>query len=364
MKNKITLDLKERSYDIIIGSNIINELAHFLSEKKYSKIIVISDKNVNEIYCDYIVDAIKNHESVVVDAGEQAKSFRVLEQVCEEILQKNIDRKTLLIALGGGVVGDLTGFVASILLRGIDFIQIPTTLLAMVDSSVGGKTAINSIAGKNLIGSFYQPKLVLIELEFLKTLPIREFRAGYAEIVKYGLIADKKFFQYLQKNYLRFFNNDQEIILEVVKKCCEIKAQIVGDDEKESSAIGSRALLNFGHSFAHVLEADLNYSNLMLHGEAVAIGMIMAIKMSQNLGFLKQADFDEVEFHLKKCGFEIDIKKFKKNWSLSNLIANLYKDKKVENNNLVFILLNSIGKGMVKRDIDLSEFKKVVQDFL
>lgn len=364
MKNKITLDLKERSYDIIIGSNIINELQLFLTENKYSKIIIISDSNVNKLYKDYIDDVIKNYESVVVEAGEQAKSFKILAQVCEEILQKNIDRKTLLIAFGGGVVGDLTGFVASILLRGIDFIQIPTTLLAMVDSSVGGKTAINAIAGKNLIGSFYQPKLVLIELEFLKTLPIREFRAGYAEIVKYGLIANNDFFQFLKKNYLRFFNNDQEIILEVVKKCCEIKAQIVGSDEKESSGIGNRALLNFGHSFAHIFEADLNYSNVMLHGEAVAIGMVMATKMSQNFGLINQADFDEVEFHLKECGFEIDIKKFKQNWSLANLTANLYKDKKVENNNLVFILLSSIGKGIVKKDIALSDFQKVMQNFL
>ena len=364
MKNKITLELGERSYDIIIGSNIINELERFLSEKKYSKVIIVSDSNLNKLYKDYIADVVNSYESVVVDAGEQAKSFKVLEQVCEEILQKKIDRKTLLIAFGGGVVGDLTGFAASILLRGIDFIQIPTTLLAMVDSSVGGKTAINSIAGKNLIGSFYQPKLVLIELEFLKTLPIREFRAGYAEILKYGLIANKDFFQFLQKNYLRFFNNDQEVTFEIVKKCCEIKAQIVGNDEKESSAIGSRALLNFGHSFAHVFEADLNYSNVILHGEAVGIGMIMAIKMSQNLGFIKQADFEEVESHLKQCGFEIDIKKFKKNWSLSNLIANLYKDKKVENGNLVFILLNKIGQAFVKKDISLSEFEKVMGDFL
>ncbi len=364
MKNKITLDLKERSYEIIVGSNIINELKIFLNEKKYSKVIVISDSNVNKIYRDYISDVISDHESVVVEAGEQAKSFLILERVCEEILQKNIDRKTLLIAFGGGVVGDLTGFVASILLRGIDFIQIPTTLLAMVDSSVGGKTAINANAGKNLIGSFYQPKLVLIDLEFLKSLPEREFRAGYAEIVKYGLIADKNFFQYLQKNYLRFFNKDQEVILEVVKKCCEIKAKIVGDDEKESSAIGSRALLNFGHSFAHVFEADLNYSNVMLHGEAVAIGMIMAIKMSQNFGYLNQNIFDEILHHLKQCGFETDIKKFKENWSLANLVANLFKDKKNENRNLVFILLNEIGQAVVKKDVELSDFEKVMREFL
>ena len=364
MLNKITLNLNERSYDIAIGTNIDNELKHFLNNKKYSKIIVICDSKVDKIYPNYFQNIIENFEKIIVESGEKSKSFKILEQVCEEILQKNIDRNCLLIALGGGVIGDLTGFVASILLRGIDFIQVPTTLLAMVDSSVGGKTAINSKAGKNLIGSFYQPKLVLIDLNFLKSLPIREFRAGYGEVVKYGLIADHDFFQYLKLNYLRFFNYDQEVILEVVKKCCQLKADIVGDDERESSQLNRRALLNFGHSFAHVLEADLNYSDKMLHGEAVAIGMIMASKMSQNLGLISQSDFEEVYFHIEQCGFEIDLKKFKDQWSIENLVINLYKDKKTQNHKLVFILLNKLGQGIVKKDVELDEFKKIIAESL
>jgi 3-dehydroquinate synthase len=364
MLNKITLNLNERSYDIAIGNNIGNELKHFLNDKKYSKIIVICDSKVDKIYPNYFQNIIDQFEKIIVESGEKSKSFKILEQVCEEILQKNIDRNCLLIALGGGVIGDLTGFVASILLRGIDFIQVPTTLLAMVDSSVGGKTAINSKAGKNLIGSFYQPKLVLIDLNFLKSLPLREFRAGYGEVVKYGLIADHNFFQYLKLNYLRFFNYDQEVILEVVKKCCQLKADIVGNDERESSQLNRRALLNFGHSFAHVLEADLNYSDKMLHGEAVAIGMIMASKMSQNLGLISQSNFEEVYLHLEQCGFEIDLKKFKEDWSIENLVINLYKDKKTQNNKLVFILLDKLGQGYVKKDVELEEFKKIIAESL
>jgi 3-dehydroquinate synthetase len=203
-----------------------------------------------------------------------------------------------------------------------------------------------------------------IVLNFLKSLPLREYRAGYGEVVKYGLIADHNFFQYLKINYLRFFNYDQEVILEVVKKCCQLKADIVGNDERESSQLNRRALLNFGHSFAHVLEADLNYSDKMLHGEAVAIGMIMASKMSQNLGLISQSDFEEVYLHLEQCGFEIDLKKFKEDWSIENLVKNLYKDKKTQNNKLVFILLNKLGQGFVKKDVELEEFKKIINDYL
>jgi len=247
----------------------------------------------------------------VVKSGESSKSFAVFEEVCEEILQKNIDRNTLLIAFGGGVVGDLTGFCASILLRGIDFIQIPTTLLAMVDSSVGGKTAINSRGGKNLIGSFYQPKLVLCDINFLETLSIRQFRAGYAEIVKYGFIYDKNFFEFLDENLAEIFNKNLQILQKIITRSCEIKSQIVGRDEKEN---GERALLNFGHTFGHIFETETNYSNEILHGEAVAIGMIMASQMSLNLGLLNADEYQKISNHLQKSGFELNLKNIRQNW--------------------------------------------------
>lgn len=363
MTNKITVNLQDRSYEICIGANVINNLTTFLAQKKYSKIVIITDENVYNIYQEYLNEVLKNnYELVVVKAQEQSKSFAVLEDVCEKILQLNIDRNSVLIAFGGGVVGDLTGFVASILLRGIDFIQVPTTLLAMVDSSVGGKTAINAKAGKNLIGSFYQPKLVVCELNFLASLPKRELTAGYAEVVKYGLIYDQNFYNYLQKNYLRFFNQEQDVLLEVVKKCCEIKALIVSADEKESS--GLRAILNFGHTFGHLFEAELNYSNAMLHGEAVAIGMMMATKLSQNLGLISESNFIELVNHLKQCGFELDLKKYRQEWSINNLKIHLYKDKKIADQKLVFVLLKEIGCAIVKKDLAIEEFEKVVNYFL
>ncbi len=224
MFNKVTLDLQEKSYQIIVGSNVIEHLKAFLEINNYNKIIVISDENVVKLHGEKLKNIAQSIDFVVVKAGENSKSFAVFEKVCEEILQKNIDRKTLLIAFGGGVVGDLTGFCASVLLRGIDFIQIPTTLLAMVDSSVGGKTAINSQAGKNLIGSFYQPKLVLCDIDFLETLPLREFRSGYAEIVKYGFIYDKIFFEFLDENLTEIFAKNLQILQKIITRSFEIKA--------------------------------------------------------------------------------------------------------------------------------------------
>ncbi|MSP33993.1 MAG: 3-dehydroquinate synthase, partial [Rickettsiales bacterium] len=301
MNNEIALNLGEKSYKIRIGAGEINYLPNFLQQKNYSKIFIITDENVARLHLAQLESILQglNITTIKVASGEQSKSFASLEKTCEEILQQNVDRKSLIIAFGGGVVGDLAGFIASILLRGVDFIQVPTTLLACVDSSVGGKTAINSKSGKNLIGSFYQPKLVICDLNFLATLPQREFRAGYAEALKYGLIDDAEFFDFLdqnldkifvidqngsQKNFVankqnsqeilqKTFTGDQKILQKIITKSCEIKARIVSQDEKEN---GVRALLNFGHTFAHSFENELNYSNDLLHGEAVGIGMLMA----------------------------------------------------------------------------------------
>ena len=361
MFNKITLDLQEKSYEIIVGSNILQQLQIFLQTKNYNKIIAISDKNVIKFHRQKLKNIVENIDFVEVEAGEFSKSFAIFEKVCEEILQKNIDRHTLLIAFGGGVVGDLTGFCASVLLRGIDFIQIPTTLLAMVDSSVGGKTAINSNVGKNLIGSFYQPKLVLCDIDFLETLPLREFRSGYAEIVKYGFIYDKNFFDFLDENLMEIFAKNLPILQKIITRSCEIKAQIVGRDEKEN---GERALLNFGHTFGHIFETETNYSTEILHGEAVAIGMLMASQMSVDFGFIDNFEYQKIFNHLQKSGFELNLKNIRKNWHQENLIKHLFKDKKIENNQLTFILLDKIGEAKIHKKISLENFLKVLKKFL
>lgn len=365
MQKIINLDLGTRSYDIVISRSASDRINKFLSEnsKIYSKIFIISDENVANLHLSDLKSKIEHNfalESLIVPAGESSKSFDVFQEVCDEVLNRGADRNSLIIAFGGGVVGDLAGFVASVIMRGIDFIQIPTTLLAAVDSSVGGKTAINSKAGKNLIGAFYQPKLVLIDLDFLQTLPQREMRAGYAEVVKYGLIADVEFFEYLQANYKKIFTRDDETLTYIIAKSCQAKADIVAQDEKEK---GVRALLNLGHSFGHVLESDTNYSNSLNHGEAVAIGMVMAAQMSANLGFLHPAKVDIISDHLIKSGLNLDLMAIKKDWNRNNFANILQKDKKNSAGKLNFILLNEIGSAFVAKDVDINEFYKVVDSY-
>lgn len=363
MNNEIALNLGEKSYKIRIGAGEINFLPDFLQQKNYSKIFIITDETVAALHLQTLRKLLQKFEicDIIVESGEKTKSFASLQKTCEEILQQNIDRKSLIIAFGGGVVGDLAGFIASILLRGIDFVQVPTTLLSCVDSSVGGKTAINSKSGKNLIGSFYQPKLVICDLNFLETLPLREFRSGYGEILKYGLIEDREFFDFLDQNVEEIFKNNHEVLQKVITKSCEIKARIVSLDEKEG---GVRALLNFGHTFGHAFENELNYSSELLHGEAVGIGMLMAAKMSQNLAMIDESEFNIIKNHIEKAGLNFDLKKIRANWNEENLVGHLYKDKKTENQNLTFILLEKIGQAVIKKSIKPEEFVKVIKELL
>ena len=363
MNNQITVNLGEKSYNIIIGAGKIDFLPQFLAKNNYSKIFIITDENVAKLHLSKLTAQLSERSffTTTIANGEQSKNFSTFEKICEEILQQGIDRKSLIIAFGGGVVGDLAGFAASVLLRGVDFIQIPTTLLACVDSSVGGKTAINSKAGKNLIGSFYQPKLVICDSNFLKTLPSREFFAGYAEALKYGLIEDKEFFNFLDENVAKIQNRDEKIIEKIIIKSCEVKARIVGQDEKEN---GVRALLNFGHTFGHTFEIETNYSSQLLHGEAVAIGMLMAAKMSQSLELIDAAQFEIIKNHLIKCGLNIDLKKIKAAWNKENLVKHLYKDKKTEHKNLTFILLNKIGEAFIHKGATAEDFLRIVAEFI
>jgi shikimate kinase/3-dehydroquinate synthase len=359
----VRVDLSNRSYDIVVGSNVVDNIGHYITKiGNYSNIIVITDNNIAKLYPKILQDYLKPLsipiKNIIVEAGEGAKSFANLQNVMEQILEYGVDRNSLIIAFGGGVIGDLSGFIASILLRGIDFIQVPTTLLAMVDSSVGGKTAINSKFGKNLVGSFYQPKVVLCDLNFLQTLSKRDFISGYAEIVKYGLIKDNKFFLYLEQNLDKILNRDIKILQNIIVKSCKIKAEIVGLDEREG---GVRAILNFGHTFGHTFETEAGYSDLLLHGEAVAIGMVMAIKMSIELKMLEGSNLFVVLNHLKKSGLPISPNSIKKSWDIMRLTSHLYRDKKVENGNLTFILLENIGKAVIKKNAREQDFIKIIE---
>lgn len=357
----IKVDLPEKNYNVIIGKQAINEIKNFLDCGNFSKIIVITDDIVYNLHYFVLAKILPEHLVLQVKNGEKAKSFEIAYDLCEQILATNIDRKALIIAFGGGVIGDLSGFIASVLLRGISFVQIPTTLLAMVDSSVGGKVAINSKFGKNLIGNFYQPKLVLCDINFLTTLPDREFLAGYAEVVKYAFIKDVEFFSYLENNLSLILAKNNEVLQKIVSTSCLAKANIVIADEFEQ---GERALLNFGHSFAHIFETETNYSGLILHGEAVALGMAMAMKMSVLLNMLSQKEAERACNHLLQAGFKLHGKLFDFSWVANNLEQHIFKDKKNYHQQLTFILLQNIGLAKIIKDVDFQVFKQVLQRFI
>ena len=300
----LTVDLGERSYDILVGDGLLagagKLIAPILAEPRA---VVITDENVEKHYLGTLEKSLDesgiDHQSIVLEAGEQTKDFSHVEALWGQLLDHRVERTTTLIALGGGVVGDITGFAAAVTLRGMDFIQIPTTLLAQVDSSVGGKTGINTPQGKNLIGAFHQPRLVLADIGALASLPPREMRAGYAEVVKHGLIADADFFAWLETNGPAVIKGDPEACRHAVLTSCRAKASIVQADETEK---GSRALLNLGHTFGHALEAQTGYSNALNHGEAVAIGLGLAFDLSVRMGLCPGDDRDRLRGHLAGSG--------------------------------------------------------------
>ncbi|MBT4921588.1 MAG: 3-dehydroquinate synthase [Rickettsiales bacterium] len=352
---KIKLDLGENSYNIIIKRGLLTQAAKQIqSVTKSNKVIVISDQNVAKLYLDPLVKNLQNANftvgQIIIDAGELQKSFVSLTRICNNILKLSPDRSTTLIALGGGVIGDLVGFAASIMLRGIDFIQIPTTLLAQVDSSVGGKTGINTNYGKNLIGSFYQPKLVLIDTDTLTSLSEREFNSGYAEAVKYGLINNSEFFEFLEANKSDIKARNLDVLQKIIKTSCQSKADIVKEDEKEQN--DRRALLNLGHSFGHSLEHNINYSDDLKHGEAVAIGMILAFKFSESLKLCPEDTHKKIIDHFKYFGIPTDVSDINFSFDPNILFKSMFSDKKNQNGNLVLILASNIGEAYVARNIN------------
>lgn len=354
----VTVPLGDRSYDILVGAGALRHLPERLSPMlKRQRVFVLTDETVADLHletlCACLSDAGISVETKALPAGEQTKSLIQLEAVLDWLLVGGADRSDVLIALGGGVIGDLAGLAASLMKRGMNFVQIPTTLLAQVDSSVGGKTAINSVHGKNLIGAFYQPQLVIADIDLLKTLPARQIRAGYAEIVKYGLINDAGFFEWLEANGQDVLALDDAALTHAVGHSCAAKADIVAQDEREG---GVRALLNLGHTFGHALEAANNYGPELLHGEAVACGMALALAYSQRTGKMDGQEVTRALAHMKAAGFVIDISALAGGpYEAGALVTAMMQDKKARGGQVPLILARGLGKSYVQPDADLDD---------
>jgi 3-dehydroquinate synthase len=350
----VDVALGDRSYDIVIGRRLMGTLGGRIAAlRPGAKAVIVTDENVAQYYLRATETALgaagMATSAVIVPPGESSKSFDVFEEVCEAIIAARIERGDLVVALGGGVVGDLAGFAASAVRRGLDYVQVPTTLLAQVDSSVGGKTAINSAEGKNLVGAFHQPILVLADTTTLDTLPAREFRAGYAEVVKYGLFGDKSFFLWLESSWRNIFEGGpaREFAIET---SCRAKAKIVARDERES---GERALLNLGHTFGHALEAACGFSERLLHGEAVAAGMALAFAFSAHRGLMPEAEAERAIRHLAEVGLPTEPRHIPGGLPpVDELMELIAQDKKVRRGMLTFILARGIGAAFVEPNVD------------
>ena len=355
----VNVPLGERGYDIAIGRGLIADLGKRIAAlRPGAAAAIVSDEIVAARYLAQAESALNaagvRASRVVVPAGEASKSWHVLESLCEQLLAARIERGDLVVALGGGVVGDLAGFAAAIVRRGLSVVQVPTTLLAQVDSSVGGKTGINSAHGKNQIGAFYQPMLVIADTALLDTLPAREFRAGYAEVVKYGLIGDAGFFAWLEANW-RDVLSGGPAREHAIATSCRAKAITVANDERES---GERALLNLGHTFGHALEAAAGFSHRLLHGEAVAIGMALAFAFSARRGLLAPAEAARVEHHLAAVGLPTKPSDVAFAWPGADaLMALMAQDKKARRGKLTLILARGIGASFVAPDTDPAEVR-------
>lgn len=356
---QVIVRLGERSYSINVGSGLLSNLNKVLEDCNLSKKgVLITDSNVRTLYADSLSDHLiaKGFEIAIIEipAGEPSKSIEAAHAIWQKLLELRCDRNSFILTVGGGVVGDLGGFVASTFLRGIPFVQVPTSLLAQVDSSVGGKVGINLPEGKNLIGSFYQPRSVQIDIEVLKTLPEREFKSGLAEVVKYGMIWDHSFFDYLNENMDALLKLDPKILTYAIAKSCEIKAMVVEMDEKE---LGMRAVLNFGHTFGHAYEATDGYKNIR-HGEAIAVGMIAAARLSHKMELCREDEAQTIQSLIKKAGLPVKVKGL----SFDQIKKHMQVDKKAQNGQLKFILLEKIGKVVQKTNVPENLLDEVIQE--
>ena len=348
--------LPSTSYDVVIGNNLLSRAGALLAPRlPQKKAVVITDKIVAELHLPALMDGLAQTAitatTIVVKGGEASKSMDSYVDVVDQLLEAGVERRTAVIALGGGVVGDLAGFAAATALRGLPFIQIPTTLLAQVDSSVGGKTGVNTRRGKNLVGVFHQPRMVLADTTTLATLPPRELRAGYAEIAKAGLIGDAAFFTWCEQHGQAVVAGDHEAQAEAIKRACAFKAAVVGDDEREEKSNDGRALLNLGHTFGHALEAEYGYDGGLLHGEGVAIGLGLAFKLSARLGHCPPADAERVIVHVLGIGLPADLSMLNRRLSAAALISHMQRDKKMRDGALHFVLARGIGQAFTSADV-------------
>jgi 3-dehydroquinate synthase len=354
----VPVALGARSYDILIEQGALDRAADHLDRfARKNRLVVVTDAHVAVAQLPRLQAALAlggiGVEPIVLPAGEGTKSWQHLETLLDRLLALEVERSDAIVALGGGVIGDLVGFAASILKRGCRFVQVPTTLLAQVDSSVGGKTAINTAAGKNLVGAFHQPDFVLIDPSTLDTLPPREVRAGYAEVIKYGLIDDPDFFAWCEANGPAMLAGDPAARLTAIEKSVRAKAAIVADDERETS--GRRALLNLGHTFGHALEAETGFSDTLLHGEGVAAGMALAFRFSARQELCSAADAAQATAHLRAMGLPYDLATAHVSASGATLVAHMLHDKKMAGGKLPFLLARGIGQTFLARDVDLAD---------
>lgn len=354
---RVTVGLEGASYDIVIEPGALARAAAHLSGLVGKRTLIVTETNVTRHVLPRIAENLVASgievDTIELPPGEATKSWAQLSRLCDALLEKGVERSNHIIALGGGVIGDLTGFAASIVKRGCNFIQIPTTLLAQVDSSVGGKTAINTSAGKNLIGAFHQPSLVLIDPEVLDTLPPREMRAGYAEVVKYGLISDFAFFEWCEVNAAALLAGDRDCQVYAIEKSVRAKAAIVEADERETRDM--RALLNLGHTFGHALEAETGFSDQLLHGEAVASGMALAFRYSARNGICSSQEAERAAAHLRAAGLPDGLASAKVEASGAALVAHMLHDKKMSGGTLPFILARGIGQAYVDKSVSLED---------
>jgi 3-dehydroquinate synthase len=360
----VQVALVERAYDIVIGRGLLASLGERIKAlRPGARLALITDETVARHHLAAAEAALKaaglEPARIVVPEGEGSKSYATFETVCEAIIAARIERNDLVVALGGGVIGDLAGFAAACVRRGLDFVQVPTTLLAQVDSSVGGKTGINSRHGKNLIGAFHQPAMVIADTALLDSLPKRQFRAGYAEVAKYGLLGDAGFFSWLEQNWQDMFAGGQAsgnyAREHAIAVCCRGKAGVVARDERES---GERALLNLGHTFGHALEAGAGFSDRLLHGEAVALGMVLAFEFSSAKGLLPAADAERARAHLAAVGLPTHLRDIPGDMpGVDQLMDLIAQDKKVRRGTLTFILARGIGRAFVANDVDVAEVR-------
>ena len=360
----VPVPLGDRAYDILVGRGLLGEAGRRIAALGARTAAIVTDEHVGPLYAETLAGSLQQNglrtSTITLPPGEATKSYAFLERVCDSVLEARIERGDLVVALGGGVIGDLAGFAAAVVRRGVRFVQVPTTLLSQVDSSVGGKTGINSRHGKNLVGAFHQPSLVLADTALLDTLPVREMRAGYAEVVKYGLIDDAPFFAWCEANWRGVFAGGPERD-EAVAQSCRAKAAVVVRDERED---GDRALLNLGHTFGHALERITRYDSARLvHGEGVAIGLCLAFRFSASLGLCSGADADRVEAHLASAGLPTRLSHVPGGCgTVDGLLDAMAQDKKVKGGALTFILARGIGQSFIARDVPGEKVRAFLSD--